>query len=462
MSNETSYTNPLSGGVYDATSKPDPKGGADVHAVFDRSPRSDDGADAGESTTDGSFSRRPYYDWKCQKLGELTHAEVETLAEVTFLDASDIKNIELLFTEILKYVVPRRKIWELLLGEGVWVRELGEHVPTTDEEIDEAIKARSPYSDLSKRSVDWYLKYLKKEAVKQQETDKGFYEDDTANMFEDDAFYEPESEPEPEPEPQEEESESADDNMLYVEDLRKHLAEFRHNIFLDRLVRTFSERGDSKLTMFELMDLYSALEPLATKQWKAKIWFCVLDFDQVRCCYHSVCALVKQVSLPHDCVQDGVLDQDDLVRAVEHMLLDTHQSITVSQQDAAVRIQTRWQGYKTRQYDLQEKEKEKEKKEKKEKEKEKKEKKEKEKEKKEKKEQNAHTKFKRDTPDERDRSAQMRQIRYRLALLTAKRRQGPIETYVAEVLKLSSSVRENVMEYREFVSQPSATHSRCV
>ena len=117
------------------------------------------------------------------------------------------------------------------------------------------------------------------------------------------------------------------------------------------------------------------------------------------------------------------------------MLLDTHQSVAVSDQDAAVRIQKRWQGYQTRKGKKQKKGEEKDKKGKK----------------------------KKPDPDPPDpNSAKMEKIRYRLALLTAKRRQGPIERYAEEVLKQCNSVRDNVMEYREFVSPPSAAHSCCV
>ena len=124
------------------------------------------------------------------------------------------------------------------------------------------------------------------------------------------------------------------------------------------------------------------------------------------------------------------------------MLLDTHQSVAVSDQDAAVRIQKRWQGYQTRKGKKQKKGEEKDKKGKK----------------------------KKPDPDPPDPKfakmekirAKMEKIRYRLALLTAKRRQGPIERYAEEVLKQCNSVRDNVMEYREFVSPPSAAHSCCV
>ena len=62
--------------------------------------------------------------------------------------------------------------------------------------------------------------------------------------------------------------------------LRKYLPEFNLNVFFDRLVRVFSESGEQMLTLVELIDLYSALSHRASVKWKARVCFCVFDFDE--------------------------------------------------------------------------------------------------------------------------------------------------------------------------------------
>ena len=73
---------------------------------------------------------------------------------------------------------------------------------------------------------------------------------------------------------------------LSTQQLRTYLPEFSLNMFFDRLVRVFSETGEQKLTLLELIDLYSALSPRAPTKWKCKILFCVFDFDEVRARMH--------------------------------------------------------------------------------------------------------------------------------------------------------------------------------
>lgn len=48
---------------------------------------------------------------------------------------------------------------------------------------------------------------------------------------------------------------------LSTKQMQDHLAEFSDNLFFDRLVRVCSESGEQKLTLLELIDLYSAMSP---------------------------------------------------------------------------------------------------------------------------------------------------------------------------------------------------------
>ena len=111
---------------------------------------------------------------------------------------------------------------------------------------------------------------------------------------------------------------------LSTAQLRDNLAEFGQHIFLDRLVRVFSESGEQKLTLLELLDLYSAMSRRAHIKWKCQIAFCMFDFDE-----------------------DGVLNARDLGRTITRMLRDTKQS-KPSEQNAALRIQARYRGMKAR------------------------------------------------------------------------------------------------------------------
>ena len=68
---------------------------------------------------------------------------------------------------------------------------------------------------------------------------------------------------------------------LTTQQIQDHLAEFSHNVFFERLVRVFSESGEQKLTLLELIDLYSAMSPRANLHWKTRVAYCVYDFDEV-------------------------------------------------------------------------------------------------------------------------------------------------------------------------------------
>eukprot|EP01047_Picozoa_sp_COSAG01_P063702 COSAG01_NODE_8304_length_2837_cov_22.938641_2_plen_84_part_00 len=69
-------------------------------------------------------------------------------------------------------------------------------------------------------------------------------------------------------------------------------------MFMERLVRVFSQKGKQLLTLYELIDLYSALHRRASVTWKCCIMFTVFDFDE-----------------------DGVLDAQDLYRTLRQMVL---------------------------------------------------------------------------------------------------------------------------------------------
>eukprot|EP01048_Picozoa_sp_COSAG05_P006286 COSAG05_NODE_402_length_10229_cov_3.609674_2_plen_248_part_00 len=92
---------------------------------------------------------------------------------------------------------------------------------------------------------------------------------------------------------------------LTTKQLSDHLPEFGGNVFFDRLVRLFSESGQQKLTLLELIDLYSAMSPRANFNWKTKMAFCILDYDE-----------------------DGVLGERDLVKAINHMIRGTKKTHT--------------------------------------------------------------------------------------------------------------------------------------
>eukprot|EP01043_Picozoa_sp_COSAG02_P001816 COSAG02_NODE_39_length_48074_cov_106.508890_29_plen_1927_part_00 len=108
---------------------------------------------------------------------------------------------------------------------------------------------------------------------------------------------------------------------LTTEQLREYLPEFAQNVFLPRLIRLFSETGDQKLSVLELIDMYSALSRRAHLKWKMTVAFCVYDYDE-----------------------DGVLDEGDLFRTISTMLTGTTTSKRVSAEAAALRIQARARG----------------------------------------------------------------------------------------------------------------------
>ena len=115
---------------------------------------------------------------------------------------------------------------------------------------------------------------------------------------------------------------------LTTAQLRQYLPEFSQNEFLPRLVRLFSETGEQKLTLIELIDLYSALSRRAELKWKVTIAFCVFDYDE-----------------------DGVLDKGDLFRTITGMLRGTTTSKTMTKEAAALRIQARHRGRTERKKD---------------------------------------------------------------------------------------------------------------
>jgi hypothetical protein len=115
---------------------------------------------------------------------------------------------------------------------------------------------------------------------------------------------------------------------LSATQLEQYLPEFgSSNVFFDRLVRIFSESGEQKLTLLELIDLYSAMSPRANRQWKCRIAFCMLDYDE-----------------------DGVLGQRDVVKALQNMIRGTQKSKMkqIKPSDAARHIQAVWKGRHTR------------------------------------------------------------------------------------------------------------------
>ena len=114
---------------------------------------------------------------------------------------------------------------------------------------------------------------------------------------------------------------------LTAEQLRKYLPEFNLNAFFDRLVRVFSESGEQMLTLVELIDLYSALSHRASVKWKARVCFCVFDFDE-----------------------DNKLGRRDIIRTVGRMVQDTHMSSSHSlkQEEAASSIQRLYRGFRAR------------------------------------------------------------------------------------------------------------------
>ena len=114
---------------------------------------------------------------------------------------------------------------------------------------------------------------------------------------------------------------------LTAKQLADHLPEFGENIFFDRLVRGFSESGQHKLTLLELIDVYSAMSRRANTKWKARIAFCVLDYDE-----------------------DGVLGERDIVKALQHMIRGTKRSQVkqIKPSEAARHIQALWKGNRAR------------------------------------------------------------------------------------------------------------------
>eukprot|EP01051_Picozoa_sp_SAG22_P009420 SAG22_NODE_786_length_7246_cov_3.133762_2_plen_1777_part_00 len=108
--------------------------------------------------------------------------------------------------------------------------------------------------------------------------------------------------------------------VLSTDNLRL-LPEFKYNVFLERLVRIFSETGEQVLTLIEFVDLYSALSRRAPMKWKAWICYCMFDYDE-----------------------DGVLDQGDLYRSISAMLQNTKQS-PPGQDGAAEQIQRAFRGH---------------------------------------------------------------------------------------------------------------------
>lgn len=186
-----------------------------------------------------------YRDWFCRKRGNLTSQEVDTLTNVTFLSAVEIRNIE--------------NVFELLV---------------------ETMAARSELETVTRRMSATGESTHPRKVV-----------------------------------------------ALTAKQLANHLPEFGENVFFDRLVRVFSESGQPMLTLLELIDLYSAMSRRANTSWKARIAFCVLDFDE-----------------------DGVLGQRDLVKALQHMIRGTKRSVAtqIKPSEAAGHIQALWKGRRTR------------------------------------------------------------------------------------------------------------------
>ena len=108
------------------------------------------------------------------------------------------------------------------------------------------------------------------------------------------------------------------------------LPEWTQNMFLERLVRIFSQTGLQILTLLELIDLYSALHRRAEFSCKAPIAFCVYDFDE-----------------------DGFLDSGDMYRTIRQMVYKTKMMELGGAKDetrqwAATKIQAAFRGNKSR------------------------------------------------------------------------------------------------------------------
>eukprot|EP01046_Picozoa_sp_COSAG06_P015893 COSAG06_NODE_1034_length_11000_cov_7.061095_1_plen_3038_part_10 len=285
--------------------------------------------------TKEAFENRPYYNWRCQRQGKLSHAEVEDLTNVTFLRHSEVKNIELLFDEIRT-----NNFWQDVAADNL----------TGDQRWPDTVKAA--------KVAEPYMQ------------------------------------------------------TLSMQQLRQNLPEFQNNLFFDRLVRLFSSTGEPQLTLYELIDLYSALSPRADVKWKVKVWFCVFDFDE-----------------------DGVLHEGDLRTTIARMMRGTVQTNTMSPDEAAQRIQARWSNFQQVRA-KQEKE-----------------------------------AASGDTNGEKDKMMQqetLSKLTGRNTMLTVKSQadvdekikkkaksakqpaQGPIQSYAIDVLRTCTSIRRNVMEYREF------------
>jgi hypothetical protein len=104
------------------------------------------------------------------------------------------------------------------------------------------------------------------------------------------------------------------------------LPELANCVFLHDLVRMFSEKNEQRLTLYELIDLYSAFSKAASVDWKA--WTAFSLFDTTG---------------------SGVLDKVDLGRVLRLMTSGTQNTTLVGNRSyAAVRIQQYFRGYRFR------------------------------------------------------------------------------------------------------------------
>jgi hypothetical protein len=160
----------------------------------------------------------------CQKQGGMSARDVEILTNVTFLTGAEIKQVELLFNTIVQ------------------------DIKETDTKAEETVAtAKISEGTAAERAPDrGHIQYVDRIATVDGKSQK------------------------------------VEVIALSTQQLRTYLPEFSLNMFFGRLVRVFSESGEQKLTLLELIDLYSALSPRASFKWKCKVMFCVFDFDEVR------------------------------------------------------------------------------------------------------------------------------------------------------------------------------------
>lgn len=202
--------------------------------------------------------------WNCSKKGVLSQANVDAITSVTFLSATEVKNIELVFQFIVEQI-----------------REGGDDGTSNGK---------------SSHGVG-QLNYVTRR-INRYNGEGECVGDECRNVI-----------------------------ALTTSQLRRFLPELHHNVFLDRLVRIFSESGEQLLTLIELTDLYSTFSPRAPIEWKTRAAFNMFDFNE-----------------------HNRLDERDLVRIIGRLVHGTRRSANhmMSREDAAVSIQRLYRGFQER------------------------------------------------------------------------------------------------------------------